>query len=68
MTLTIAARWRVSFKVQSLARVTMPTTKPTTKPSVDLLRLLQARNLREEMETMRYNWEKEALLSFRRMF
>ena len=31
MTLTIAARWRVTFRVQSLARVTMPTPAPSVR-------------------------------------
>ncbi|MCA1669771.1 MAG: hypothetical protein LC793_20740 [Thermomicrobia bacterium] len=68
MTLTIATRWRVTFRVQSLARVTMPTTMPTSTPKQpDLLAIAQARQLHAELEAQRFDWEKEATLSFRRV-
>ncbi len=68
MTLTIAARWRVTFRVQSLARVTMPAARPVrTTRQPDLLAIAQARQLHEELEEMRIGWEMQALLSSRRM-
>jgi hypothetical protein len=69
MTLTIATRWRVTFRVQSLARVTMPPTVSVSAPKrPDLLAIAQARQMRNETEQRRYHWEKEAMLSCRRMF
>lgn len=71
MTLTIATRWRVTFRVQSLARVTYPAALPATsaKPGEpDLVAIAQANRLHDEMETMREQWRNEALLTFRRMF
>jgi hypothetical protein len=68
MTLTIAARWRVTFRVQSLARMTMPAIPPRAPRQPDLLAIAQAERLHNEMETMRDEWRCEALLSFRRMF
>ncbi len=69
MTLTIATRWRVTFRVQSLARVTMPTPAPVSAPKrPDLLAIMQARQLHEELEARRSHWEKEAMLICRRMF
>ncbi len=71
MTLTIAERWRVTFRVQSLARVTYPVAPATvaTKASKpDLLAIAAANRLHEEMETMRQRWRDEAALTFRRMF
>lgn len=71
MTMTIAARWRVTFRVQSLARVTYPvvpaavTTKPRTP---DLHAIAAANRLHDEMETERQRWRDEATLTFRRMF
>lgn len=67
MTLTIATRWRVTFRVQSLARVTMPQTAPAPKRS-DALAIAQARQLHAEMEAQRFAWEKEAMFCFRRMY
>lgn len=71
MTLTVAARWRVTFRVQSLARVTYPaapTTAARTKPRTpDLLAIAEANRLHEEMETMRQQWRDEANLLFRRV-
>ncbi|GEM_PF-4672230 len=67
MTLTIAARWRVTFRVQSLARVTMPRTIPAPKRP-DLLAIAQAQRLHEELEEERLHWETNALTSFRRVF
>lgn len=72
MTLTVAARWRVTFRVQSLARVTYPAI-PTAvvapkSRTPDLLAIAQANRLHDEMETMREQWRHEALLTFRRMF
>ncbi|MGI8855328.1 MAG: hypothetical protein ACR2JW_06230 [Thermomicrobiales bacterium] len=71
MTLTIAERWRVTFRVQSLARVTYPAVPAavTTKAKApDLLAIAAANRLHEEMETMRQHWRDEAALTFRRMF
>jgi hypothetical protein len=70
MTMTIAARWRVTLRVQSLARVTYPvaptaTTKPRTP---DLLAIAAASRLHDELETERQRWRDEATLTFRRMF
>ncbi len=71
MTVTIAARWRVTLRVQSLARVTMPPPPPaparthTVKP--DLHRLADARRLHAELEEERHHWETNALFSIRRM-
>ena len=68
MTLTIATRWRVTFRVQSLARVTMPPVVPMSVPQqLDLLAIAQARRLHQEMEAQRFAWEKEAMIGFRRM-
>ncbi|MHB8646410.1 MAG: hypothetical protein ACYDAR_11545 [Thermomicrobiales bacterium] len=68
MTLTIAARWRLTFRVQSLARVTMPATTPIAAPKrPDLLAIAQARRLHDELEMERFRWEANALTSFRRM-
>jgi hypothetical protein len=69
MSLTIAARWCVTFRVQSLARVTMPAARPVrTTRQPNLLAIAHARQLHEELEEMRTNWEMQALLSSRRMF
>jgi hypothetical protein len=69
MTLTIATRWQITFRVQPLARVTMPTTASLPTPKrPDLLAIAQGRRLHEEMEARRFHWEKEAMLSCRRMF
>lgn len=71
MTVTIASRWRVSFRVYSLARVSMPVTAPrvTRKDNgPDLLALVQAQQLKQEMAAMRHRWETDALLSAQRMF
>lgn len=67
MTLTIATRWRVTVRVQSLARVTMPRTAPAPKRS-EALAVAQARQLHAEMEAQRFAWEKEAMLCVRRMY
>lgn len=71
MTLTVAARWRVTFRVQSLARVTYPaapiTTARTKARTPDLLAIAEAHKLHEEMETMRQEWRNEANMLFRRM-
>lgn len=69
MTLTIATRWRVTFRVQSLARVTMPPATAVPAPKrPDLLAIAQARQMHEEMEARQFQWEKDAMLSCRRMF
>jgi hypothetical protein len=70
MTMTIAARWRVTFRVQSLARVTYPVVpRATTKPRTpDLLAIAAANRLHDEMESERQRWRDEATLTFRRMF
>ncbi len=71
MTLTIAARWRVTFRVQSLARVTMPvkTLAPMgTKKGPDLLAIVQARRMRDEQEARQIHWQTDTLISARRMF
>ncbi len=68
MTLTIATRWRVTFRVQSLARVTMPPAAVVAAPKrSDLLAIAQARQMHDEMEVRRFGWEKEAMMCFRRM-
>jgi len=72
MNLTIAARWRVTFRVQSLARVTYPPAPAIAVRSKvknpDLLAIAEANRLHEEMETLRQRWHDEALMTFRRMF
>ncbi len=69
MTLTIATRWRVTFRVQSLARVTMPPAAVISAPKrPDLLAIAQARQMHDEMETRQFQWEKEAMMCYRRMF
>ena len=71
MTMTIAARWRVTFRVQSLARVTYPIKPVAAKKSrrtPDLLAIAEANQLHAEMEAMRQNWRDEAMLTFRRVF
>ena len=69
MTLTIATRWRVTFRVQSLARVTMPPIVSTPAPKgPNLLAVADARRLHEEKEARHFAWEKEAMMSCRRMF
>lgn len=67
MTVTIATRWRVTFRVQSLARVTMPRTTPAPKRP-DALAIAQAQQLHAAMEVERFAWEKEAMMCFRRMY
>jgi len=68
MTLTIATRWRVTFRVQSLARVTMPPAAVVAAPKrPNLLAIAEARQMHEEMEMQRFGWEKEAMMCFRRM-
>lgn len=68
MTLTIATRWQVTFRVQSLARMTMPATVSVPAPKQpDLFALAQGRRLHEEMEAQRFEWEKEAMMSCRRV-
>ena len=67
MTLTIATRWQVTFRVQSLARVTMPRTAPVLQRS-EALAVAQARQLHAEMEAQRFAWEKEAMFCSRRMY
>jgi len=71
MTLTIAARWRVTFRVQSLARVTMPVKAPTparTKKGPDLLAIAAARRMRDEQEARQIHWQTDTLISARRMW
>lgn len=68
MTLTIAARWRVTLRVQSLARVTFPPAAPPARPKRDLVAIAEAARFHEEMEDLRQQWATEAMLSFRRMF
>jgi hypothetical protein len=69
--MTIAARWRVTLRVQSLARVTYPI-KPVaakkTPRTPDLLAIAEANHLHTEMEALRQQWQDEAMLTFRRMF
>ncbi len=68
MTLTIATRWRVTFRVQSLARVKMPPAAVISAPKrPDLLAIAQARQMHDEMEARQFQWEKEAGMCFRRM-
>ncbi len=68
MTLTIATRWRVTFRVQSLARVTMPPAAVMAAPKgPNLLAIAQARQMHDEMEAQRFRWEKEAMMCFRRI-
>jgi hypothetical protein len=70
MTMTIAARWRVTFRVQSLARVTYPTAPAAKRAArtTDLLAIAAANRLHDEMESERQRWRDEAILTFRRMF
>ncbi len=69
MTLTIATRWRVTFRVQSLARVTMPPATVVSAPKrPDLLAIAQARQMHDEREARHFRWEKEAMMCYRRMF
>ncbi len=69
MTLTIATRWRVTVRVQSLARLTLPPAAVVAAPQrPDALAIAQARQMRNEREARQFRWEKEALLSCRRMF
>ncbi len=69
MTLTIAARWRVTFRVQSLARVMMPPAAPSSAPKrPDLLAIMQARQLHDALEAERFNWEARSMMSYRRMY
>jgi len=71
MTMTIAARWRVTFRVQSLARVTYPTAPTAAKRASrqpDLLAIAAANRLHEDLEAERQQWRDEATLTFRRMF
>lgn len=66
MTLTIAARWRVTFAMQSLARVSLPprTAAPARVPDV-----AAARRLQDELASERFRWETELYLStMRRMY
>ncbi len=70
MTLTIAARWCVTFRVQSLARVTMPATAPTTvrtRKGPDLLAIVESRRMRDEQEMRQIRWQADTLMSARRM-
>ncbi len=67
MTVTIAARWRVTFRVQSLARVTMPPAPPAPTVNPDLHQLAEARRLHAELEEERHHWETNALFTIRRM-
>ena len=68
MTLTIATRWQVTFRVQSLARMTMPGTVLVPAPKrPNLLALAQGQRLHQEMEARRFEWQKEAMIGFRRM-
>jgi hypothetical protein len=68
MTLTIATRWQVTFRVQALARGRVPTAPPASAPQRrDALAIAQAQRLHEELEAQRFAWEKEALFCFRRM-
>lgn len=66
-TLTIADRWRVTFGVQSLARVSLPPSAavPTPQRAPDRAAQLRAR---EEVARDRERWETELFLSaMRRM-
>ena len=70
MTLTIAARWCVTFRVQSLARVTMPVNTPAPARKAkgpDLLAIAEARRMRDEHEMRQIHWQTDTLLSARRM-
>jgi hypothetical protein len=66
MTLTIAARWRVTLKVQSLARVTFPAATPKpARAKPDLVAIVEAQRFHAEMEELRHKWATEAMLSLR---
>ncbi len=71
MTLTIATRWQVTFRVQPLARVTMPVTGPMParqENGPDLLAIAQTRQMRDEREMREIRWQAESLMSARRIF
>lgn len=66
MTLTIAARWRVTFGIQSRARMSLPRRAATPTHVPDLA---AARRVRAELADDRARWEAEMYLStIRRMF
>ncbi len=60
MTVTIAARWRVTLGVQSLARVSLPP-RPATPICVPDLAVM--RRVRAELADERARWETEMYFS-----
>jgi hypothetical protein len=69
MTLTIAARWRVTLRVQSLARVTFPSAAPKpARAKRDIAAMMEAQRFHIEMEEERRRWATEAMLTFPRMY
>ena len=70
MTLTIADRWSVTFRVQSLARVMMP---PQAAAPVahepDTAEIANMRRVQADLAVERARWEQEAYFcGTRRMF
>lgn len=70
MTLTIADRWSVTFRVQSLARVTMP---PKSAAPVahepDTAEIAEMQRVQADLAAERARWETEAFYcGTRRMF
>lgn len=69
MTLTIAARWRVTFAVQSLARVSLPPRAAAPPRVPDYAAYAAALRTRDELASERFRWETELYLStMRRMY
>jgi hypothetical protein len=70
MTLTIADRWSVTFRVQSLARVMMP--PQTAAPAAhepDTAGIAEMQRVRADLAADRERWETEAYFcGTRRMF
>lgn len=67
MTLTVAARWRVTLRVQSLARVTFPPAAPPARTKPDLVAIAEAERFHREMEELRHKWATDAMLTLPRM-
>jgi hypothetical protein len=72
MTLTIADRWSVTFRVQSLARVTMPprpVAAPVARHTPDANEVVQMERVQHDLAAERARWETEAYFcGSRRMF
>jgi hypothetical protein len=70
MTLTIADRWSVTLRVQSLARVTMPPKAPVpASREPDAAAIAEMQQVQAELALDRARWEAEAFFcGTRRMF